>query len=103
MPPPLPELAGVRHRDVEVASVRLHVAEAGPAGAPALLLVHGWPQHWWCWRDVAGHLQDRFRCVMPDLRGHGWSQAPAGGYEKEQLASDLLGLLDELDLERVGY
>jgi pimeloyl-ACP methyl ester carboxylesterase len=52
---------------------------------------------------VAERLQDRFRCVMPDLRGHGWSQAPASGYEKEQLASDLLALLDELELERVGY
>ena len=35
---------------------------------------------------------------MPDLRGHGWTSAPAGGYDKEQLATDLLGLLDALEL-----
>lgn len=103
MSPPLPDLPGVRHRDVQLPGVRLHVAEAGPPDGPPLLLVHGWPQSWWCWHEVVGHLQDRFRCVMPDLRGHGWSQAPATGYEKEQLASDLIGLLDELELERVGY
>lgn len=103
MPPALPDLPGVRHRDVQAGGVRLHVAEVGAPDAPPLLLVHGWPQHWWCWHEVVGHLQGRFRCVMPDLRGHGWSQAPAESYDKEQLASDLLAVLDELELERVGY
>ena len=40
--------------------------------------------------------------MLPDLRGHGWTAAPEGGYDKEQLATDLLGLLDVLDLPRVG-
>ncbi|HZG48918.1 MAG TPA: alpha/beta fold hydrolase, partial [Thermoleophilaceae bacterium] len=86
----LPPVAGVTHRSVEVRGVRLHVAEAGEG--PPLLLLHGWPQHWWCWRLVVPLLQDRYRLVMPDLRGHGWSGAPRDGYEKEQLATDLLGL-----------
>lgn len=103
MPPPLPQLAGVRHRDVDAGGVRLHVAEAGPQDGPAVLLVHGWPQHWWCWREVVGELAKDYRCLMPDLRGFGWSQAPRQGYEKEQLASDLLALLDALELDRVGY
>ena len=46
-------------------------------------------------------LSDRYRLIMPDLRGHGWSDAPRRGYEKEQLADDLLGLLDALGLDRV--
>jgi pimeloyl-ACP methyl ester carboxylesterase len=47
-------------------------------------------------------LADRYRLVMPDLRGHGWTEAPQDGYDKEQLATDLLGLLDALELPQVG-
>jgi pimeloyl-ACP methyl ester carboxylesterase len=83
-----------------VGELDVHVADAG-AGEP-LLLLHGWPQHWYCWRKVVPLLADRYRLVMPDLRGHGWTSAPERGYDKEQLATDLLGLLDELDLPRVG-
>src|SRR5437764_4223512 len=101
--PALPQLPGVRHRDVDAGGVRLHLAESGPADGPPLLLVHGWPQHWWCWRLVLPRLSERFRCLVPDLRGHGWSEAPAEGYRKEQLVDDLLALLDRLELERVGY
>lgn len=96
----LPELDGVTHRQVRVGGVSLHVAEAG--SGPPLLLQHGWPQHWWAWHRVIGPLAERHRVVCPDLRGFGWSEAPPSGYEKEQLASDLLGVMDALELERVG-
>jgi hypothetical protein len=46
--------------------VRLHLAEAD-SGAPVLLL-HGWPQHWWCWRWVIEQLRDQYRLLVPDLR-----------------------------------
>ncbi len=39
--------------------------------------------------------------MVPDLRGHGWSEAPADGYDKENLVDDLLALLDELGHDRV--
>ncbi len=96
----LPELPGTTHRTVDVGGLQVHVAEAG-RGTP-LVLLHGWPQHWWCWRKVIPLLAPHHRLVVPDLRGHGWTDAPAGGYDKEQLASDLLGLLDALELPRVG-
>jgi pimeloyl-ACP methyl ester carboxylesterase len=99
------DLPGVRHRDVEAGAggPRLHLAELGSDDAPPLLLVHGWPQHWWCWHKVAPALAGRFRCLMVDLRGHGWSEAPPDGYDKERLAQDLLAAIDALDLDRVGY
>ena len=77
----------------------MHVAEAG-AGEPIVLL-HGWPQHWYCWRKVIPALAREHRVICPDLRGHGWTDAPPGTYEKEQFATDLLNLLDALELERV--
>jgi pimeloyl-ACP methyl ester carboxylesterase len=99
----MPELPGVEHRYELVDGVRLHYAEAGPPDGDVVLLQHGWPQHWWMWRELIGPLSDRFRVIAPDLRGHGWSQKPAGDYRKDALMRDLLGLLDKLEIERVHW
>jgi pimeloyl-ACP methyl ester carboxylesterase len=98
-----PEIPGVRHAFLDVAGLRTHVALAGPEDAPAVMLVHGWPQNWWAWRELIPTLAERFRVIAPDLRGHGWTEATASGYEKEQLTSDLLGVLDALELEHVTW
>ena len=89
-----PHVEGVEHRFVEAGGVRLHVAEAG-AGAP-LLLVHGWPQHWYEWRGLVAELAGERRLIMPDLRGFGWSDVPAGPIEPDVFVRDLLALLDAL-------
>ena len=44
--PPCP---GVEHAFVDAAGLRVHVAQAGDPAAPPVVLLHGWPQHWWCW------------------------------------------------------
>lgn len=98
-----PELPGVRHRYVDAGGLRTHVALAGAEDAPPVLLVHGWPQNWWAWRHVIPALAASFRVIAPDLRGHGWTQAPRAGYEKEQLALDLLAVLDALGIERATW
>ena len=97
--PPIPELDGVEHHWEPVDGVGIHYAEAG-SGEPVVLL-HGWPQHWWMWRDHIGPLAERFRVIAPDLRGHGWSDKPRSSYRKAELAGDVVGLLDRLGLERV--
>ena len=95
-----PELEGVSHRDVRANGLRFHVAEAGDG--PPMVLLHGWPQHWWMWRGLVPSLAARYRLVMPDLRGLGWSDSPEGGpWDKETLADDVLALLDALELDRV--
>jgi pimeloyl-ACP methyl ester carboxylesterase len=78
---------------------RIHVAEAG-AGTP-LVLLHGWPQHWWSWRRMLPELAGSYRVLCPDLRGMGWSDAPPGGYAKEQWAADVVALLDAMRLDQV--
>ena len=85
---------------MDTGEIAVHVAESG-TGFP-LVLLHGWPQHWYCWRHLVPLLSDRYRLIMPDLRGHGWSDAPRDGYDKEQLATDLLALVDALELDEVG-
>lgn len=99
--PDFPHVEGVDHRFVEAGGVRLHLAEAG-TGAP-LLLVHGWPQHWYEWRGLVGELAGERRLIMPDLRGFGWSAAPDGPIEPEVFVRDLLALLDALGLEQVDF
>jgi pimeloyl-ACP methyl ester carboxylesterase len=96
----LPALDGVSHRTVDARGVRFHVAEAG-AGTP-LLLVHGWPQHWWVWRRVVPLLAPHARLLMLDLRGFGWSDAPRDGYDKQTMTDDVLAVADALELERVS-
>ena len=91
----------VEHRYVDARGLRTHVALAGRADGDPVVLVHGWPQHWWIWRGVLPALAGAgYRCICPDLRGHGWTDAPPDGYEKEQFATDVLAALDELGVER---
>jgi len=102
MPGVLPHVDGVDHRYVDARGLRMHVAVAGPEDGEPVVLLHGWPQHWYLWREVMPALADAgYRVYAPDLRGSGWTEATEDGYEKEQLAADVLALLDALGLERV--
>ena len=100
--PPMPEWPGVEHRRLELATgVRVHVALAGPEEAPPVLALHGWPQHWWCWRRVIERLDGAVRIACPDLRGLGWSGWPRDGdFTKPRLAADALATLDALGWRR---
>ena len=77
----------------------MHLAEAGE-GRPIVML-HGWPQHWYLWRRVMPLLAPQARVLCPDLRGFGWTDVPGRGYDRETMAGDVLALLDELGLDRV--
>ncbi|HEU5024622.1 MAG TPA: alpha/beta hydrolase [Spirillospora sp.] len=97
---PLPDLDGVEHRFVDVDGLRMHVALAG-RGEP-LVLLHGWPQHWWQWRHLIGPLAEHHRVICPDLRGLGWTAAPPDGYSPAAMADDVIGLLDRLGVRAFG-
>ncbi|MFL6094407.1 MAG: alpha/beta fold hydrolase [Blastococcus sp.] len=69
-----PDLDGVEHQFVEIPDLRVHVAQAGH-GEPVLLL-HGFGQHWWEWRDVLPALVDRYCVICPDLRARDGPMPP---------------------------
>jgi pimeloyl-ACP methyl ester carboxylesterase len=94
-----PQVAGVEHLFIDAGRLRMHLTEAGQ-GKPIVML-HGWPQHWYVWRRVIPLLAPHARILCPDLRGFGWTDAPNGGYDRETMAQDVLALLDELGLESV--
>jgi haloacetate dehalogenase len=77
----------------------------GRAGAPPLLLLHGFPQTHVMWHRVASALRDDFALVLPDLRGYGDSARPPttddhAPYAKRAMARDLVALMRSLGHER---
>lgn len=98
--PPLPEAPGFDHLVVQTPGLRTHLATIGE-GDPVVLL-HGFPQHWWQWRAVAPVIAAAgYRVLCPDLRGAGWTVADDPRIERETRLRDLLALLDVLGIERV--
>ena len=89
----------VVERRLRVPAAELCVRETG-TGQP-LLLLHGWPQDGRMWEPLIGDLSERYRVLVPDLRGFGNSEAPRGDYSKHSLAEDVLALLDAEGIERV--
>jgi pimeloyl-ACP methyl ester carboxylesterase len=82
------------HAYADLGDVRLHYVMAGQG--PAVVLLHGWPQTWYMWRDVIPGLATRYRVIAPDLRGLGDSSRPADGYDKKTLAQDVWRLVHEV-------
>lgn len=82
--------------------ITMAVAEAGPADAPPVILLHGFPESHRTWARLAPLLADRFRLVMPDLRGFGQSDRPAdvAEYATDTLIADLFALADALGIDR---
>lgn len=82
--------------------ITMNVTLAGPQDAPPVILLHGFPESHSTWRGLAPLLEDRFRLIMPDLRGFGDSDRPqdVADYATDTLVADLLALADTLGVER---
>jgi pimeloyl-ACP methyl ester carboxylesterase len=72
----------------------LHYVAAG--SGPAVILLHGWPQTWFAWRETMERLSARFRCIAPDLRGLGLSERTPDGYDKRTIAADIAALIAQV-------
>jgi len=79
-------------------------ARVGGSGPP-LLLLHGFPQTHAMWHRIASSLMERFTCVMPDLRGYGFSSCPANdaqnlAYSKRAMAADMVKVMASFGFKR---
>jgi pimeloyl-ACP methyl ester carboxylesterase len=96
------EVVAPARREAVLNGLRLSFLDwDGPAAAPALVLLHGGGLTAHTWSLVCLQLRRRFRCLAPDLRGHGDSGwAPDRRYDLAEYAADLAALIEHLRLDR---
>jgi pimeloyl-ACP methyl ester carboxylesterase len=93
---PLEERPGEERRIRSFDGTELAAHVAGPAGAPVLVMVHGFSADLTLWHYQWKHFSRSYRCVLYDQRGHGRSGSGTGGdYSLEAMAGDLKAVLDE--------
>jgi pimeloyl-ACP methyl ester carboxylesterase len=91
----------IRHRQVTVGEISMHVAEAGEG--PLVLLCHGFPECWYSWRHQLTALAAAgYHAVAPDMRGYGRTSAPEpiDAYTVMHLVGDMTGLVAALGEKR---
>src|SRR5262249_32827487 len=79
----------VQYRSANVDGFNLFYRESGPAGAPKLLLLHGFPTASHMFRELIPLLSDRFHIIAPDLPGFGKSDMPPRGYTFDRIAEKI--------------
>jgi len=77
--------------------MRLAFLDDGPG--PAVVLLHGFPLSSAMWKEQVTGIGSIYRLIIPDLRGHGDSPAPDGVYTMDEMADDVIELLDTLGLD----
>src|SRR5688572_27208798 len=99
-------LEDAAHRTAHLNGARLHYVEAGEAdGRPPVLLLHGFPGFWYCWRNQIPALAAAgLHVVAPDLRGYNTSDKPpcVADYRVENLVDDVAALARHVSPSRVS-
>ncbi|WP_062651697.1 alpha/beta fold hydrolase [Streptomyces maremycinicus] len=93
----------VHHRTADIAGQRVFYRQAGPASAPAVVLLHGFPTSSHMFRHLIPALADRYHVIAPDFVGFGRSSAPPPhdfDYTFEQLTDVTEALLAHLGVDR---
>ncbi len=88
----------ITHHSAVVNGVRMHYVMAGEG--PLLLLLHGFPQFWYCWRHQLAALGAHFCVVAPDLRGYNETDKPDWGYTVDVLTADVVEFVQALGYQR---
>ena len=89
----------IQEKHIKTNDITLHTIIVGK-GRP-LILLHGFPDFWYGWKSVIPELKDKFKLIIPDMRGYNLSDKPKGiqKYKIKYLVDDIKGLIEALDLE----
>src|SRR5262245_26806162 len=93
-------MTAIKYRSADVDGFSIFYRETGPAGAPKLLLLHGFPTASHMFRDLIPLLADRFHMVAPDLPGFGKSDMPGRGYTFDRIADTIDRFTDKVGFDR---
>src|SRR6201996_2825281 len=99
----LPAIPRVTTKRIEADGVDVFYREAGPADAPVLLLLHGYPTSSLMFRELMPRLASRYRVIAPDLPGFGFTEVPAERkyrYTFDSLATTINAFVEKLGLTR---
>ena len=90
----------VRHAYADSGGVKIHYATLG--AGPLLVMIHGFPDFWYTWRDQMEALSDKFQCVAIDQRGYNLSDKPKGveNYEVRLLVADVAAVVRSLGQQK---
>ncbi|WEG18715.1 alpha/beta hydrolase [Alkalihalophilus pseudofirmus] len=90
---------------IETNDIKLHTAVAGPEDGPLVILLHGFPEFWYGWRNqVEPLVQSGYRVVIPDQRGYNLSERPLEikEYTIDHLRDDITGIIDYLGYKKAN-
>ena len=93
------------HEQTSLGPVDLHVVSAGPTDGQLVVLLHGFPETWYAWRDHIPRLAEAgYRVLAPDMRGYGRSAKPAGveSYGLSSLTADVAELVRSTGSDRAS-
>lgn len=98
--PAIPDNAGYTEGYADSNGVKIHYVEAGEG--PLVVMIHGFPDFWYSWRDQMDALKDAYRVVAIDQRGYNLSDAPADveNYDMRLLVGDVVSVIRHLGEER---
>lgn len=87
---------------IEANGQSIHTMFAGSVDAPVMVMLHGFPEYWAAWKDVAERLSDAWRVVLPDQRGYNLSSKPEGveAYSTKHMVADLDDLIQQVSSEK---
>jgi len=88
------------HGFVDSDGVKLHYVTSGEG--PLVVMVHGFPDYWYTWRNQMPALAENFQVVAYDQRGYNQSDQPEGveHYQTEKLVADLLAVVDHFKCDK---
>ena len=87
------------HHMATVNGIQLHYVMGGK-GDPVVLL-HGYPQSWYEWREIMPALAKNYTVIAPDVRGFGDSSKPITGYDGNTTAEDIYQLVSQLGFSNI--
>ncbi|MDF2368059.1 alpha/beta hydrolase [Sneathiella sp.] len=95
-------MTAISHKRARIGDIELHYAECGAENEELVLLLHGFPEFWYCWKDQLPVVGKKYHAVAPDMRGYNLSDKPEGvkSYRIRPLIEDVIGLADQLGQEK---